>query len=122
MGFSTNDKRAWTKRIFRKCVENSISFKEQIEADLDAAVDSVATGQIASVSGNGLATSFASSGLSPVDASQLLNDLDDLYDEARADLVADGDSSPTDMEIRDEMLALLIPRRRQTADFSEMRN
>lgn len=121
MGFSTNDKRAWTKRIFRKSVSNSVSFKTQLETDLDAAVDSIAGGQIASVSGNGLSTTFASSGMSPVDAQQLLNVLDDLYVEAKADLVTQGTASPTDTQIRDEMLRLLYGRKRQTADFSNIR-
>lgn len=124
MGFSANDKRAWTKRIFRKAVENSCSFKEQIEADLDAAVDAVSGGQIASVSGNGLATTFASSGLSPKDAVELLDALDDLYEEAKDDLInaTPPVASPTDTQIRDEMLALLPRARRSTADFRYIRD
>lgn len=129
MGFSTADKQAWIKRIYRKSAENAVTLKVQIETDLDAAVDSVATGEIASISGNGMATTFAMSGMKPNDAVQLLNSIDNLYVAARSTLVAAGDATPTDAEIRDEMLstAHLSPtdpekRTRASADFTHLRD
>lgn len=128
MAFTTADKKAWIKRIYRKSVENGVPFKDQIETDLDTAVDAVAGGEIQSVSGNGLATTFAVSGgaingISPTDAKRLLNSVDDLYDAAVSDLASRSTpiSSPTDEQIRAAMLTLCVPKYSMTADFTSLR-
>lgn len=127
--FTTADKKAWIKRIYRKSVNEGVSFKDQIETDLDAAVDAMAGGEIQSVSGNGLSTTFASqgggiSGFSPTDAKRLLNVIDDLYISAVADLAAQATavSSPSDEQILATMLTLCVPIRRVTADFTDLRS
>lgn len=123
MAFSTLDRRSWIKRIYRKAVANTVSFKTQIETDLDAAVDGLAGGEILSISGNGLSTTFAHLNFSPRDAEQLLNSIDDLYTAAVADLASRATpvNSPTDAQILAAMLLLCVPVRRLMGDFTALR-
>lgn len=112
------------KRILRKAADNGISFKAQIEMDLDAAVDGIATGEIQSMSGNGLSTTFSSSGLTPTEAQDLLNEIDDRYTTAKADLESrsvDLGGANADSLIQAEMLAMMTPVRRMFGDFQSLR-
>lgn len=120
---TTADKQAWLKRILRKSVTNGIALKTQLGTDLDAAVDGVATGEIQAIAGNGLSTTFAGSSTSfkPTEVVRLLNELDNRYDAAKAALIARGTASPTDSEIFDEIMLLLVPIRRMMSDFTDIR-
>jgi hypothetical protein len=124
VGATNQRKRNWIRRIFDKSVEGSVSFEDQIKAERNAAVDGNIGGDLASVSGNGISSTFAASGMSPGDAEDLIGQIEDLYTKAVADLAAQDPAvdEPTDVQIRDTML-LLTPKRVATVynDYSEMR-
>lgn len=124
MAFSNQRKRNWIRRIFDKAIEEHVSFSDQIKAERNAAVDANIGGDIASVSGNGLSSTFAASGMSPGDAEELIGAIEDLYAAAISDLAGQTPavSEPTDTQILETML-LLTPRRIRTLynDFSAMR-
>lgn len=64
--------------------------------------------------------SFFKDNESSIDSeSCLASDLLDLYDTAKANKVAAGAANPTDVQIYDEGLALLVPQNEVRADFSE---
>lgn len=124
MAFNNQRKRNWIRRLFDKSVEEHVSFADQIAAERNAAVDANISGEFASVSGNGVSSTFAQAGMSPGDAEELIGSIEDLYTKAVTDLANQSTpvESPTDTQIRDTML-LLIGRKVTTLynDFSGMR-
>lgn len=112
------------KRILRKSAANGIRFKDQIEMDLDAAVDGLATGEIQEVSGNGLSTTFGATGITPTEVQRLLNEIDDRYIAAQSALTSRSvalTGGDADSLIQTEILALLTPIRRISGDFCDLR-
>lgn len=124
MAHSNQRRRNWIRRLYDKSIEEHVSFADQIKAERNAAVDQNLGGDLASVSGNGVSSTFAASGMSPGDAEELIGWIEDLYDRAVDDLAGQTPavSEPTDAQILATMLEL-TPRRISTIynDFSGMR-
>jgi hypothetical protein len=123
VAFNNQRKRNWIRRLFDKAVEESVSFSDQIAAERNAAVDANIAGEFASISGNGVSSTFAQSGMSPGDAETLIGEIEDLYAKAVADLAGQTTpvEEPTDTQIRDTMLLLIGRVRTIYNDYSGMR-
>ena len=78
-----------------------------------------------STSVNGKTASYSlpppGTGFGPGDLAETASALMDLYDEAINNLDADGNTAPTDVQIFNEMLALLVPVRSITNNFRTLR-
>lgn len=123
MAVTNQRKRNWIRRLFDKSVEQGVSFADQLAAERNAAVDANLSGDISSFSGNGISSTFASSGMRPGDAETLIGEIEDLYATAVADLAGQTPavSDPDDEQIRDTMLDLTRKVRRIYNDYSELR-
>lgn len=125
MGATANSLYAWTLAAYKKATEdNGVSFLDQIEADIIAAQESVASGVIQTVSGNGLSTTFAvNSSLSPEIVLETCVVLRKLYFDAKTDLASRATpvTDPSDEQLREAMLQFCVPQRRMMGDFFTLR-
>jgi hypothetical protein len=125
VAFNNQRKRNWIRRIFDKAVEEHVSFSDQIASERNAAVDANIAGEFASISGNGVSSTFAQAGMSPGDAETLIGEIEDLYTKAVTDLANQSTpvEEPSDTQIRDTMLLIIGSGRITTVynNFSGMR-
>ncbi len=113
MQVDTPLKRSYLRRVYRLIPGTYATLTAALNALNDAAVVSSVTagGTVLEVSANGRTTKLAAPGefgLSGSDVAELIGDLLDRYDQARADLIAAGTASPSDTAIYTQMLANLV--------------
>jgi hypothetical protein len=99
------------KRLFVRMLKRYLTENGKVLADhlLDLAEKALAEplrGKVVvGTSGNGRQTTLeVQADFTPLDASELIEEILTRSEEARAKLVADGDASPTDSEVLDEVL------------------
>jgi hypothetical protein len=117
---STAIKRAWLRTVKINGANASLSLRQALEAELVARTTAIQSGgQISAISANGASVSFStpSMGLSPESIVELCDEMLTRYDYAAVSL----GGTPTDDEILIEMLSILLPARRLTVDFTEIR-
>lgn len=124
MRITTAYRRGWLRRQYQLAVENSITLLAQIESHL-ATADTIAGGQaIASSSANGHSTSFSAPGMGapgPDGVVELADEMVTRHGQAVAALATQGIGSPTDLQIRDQILASLYPATSATLQFTHLR-
>lgn len=117
----------WLRRIFAQTSAGGGTVYTTLILALQtvafASLDAVKGGTVASTTKNGHAVSFSNrdNGGTPDDYAALGGEMLELYDSARADLVASGITSPTDLQIYTEMLFRLRPVTSFRKDYSTMR-
>lgn len=125
MQISAYFKRAWLRRMYRASIAAAITLLERIEQENDSLSILVEQGQtIASTSGNGHSVSFSQPGAGAPTQTDMLEMIEEMiirHEEAVTALAAAGNDSPTDLQILNEMLALLQPVREVYSDYSGMR-
>ena len=99
---------------------------DQLKAVARARITATSGGKVLiSTSVNGKTATFSippsGTGFGPGDLAEASSRLLDLYDEAIANLDADGNSTPNDAQIFAEMKAILVPVRSTTNNFRAMR-
>lgn len=99
MAITSTDRRRTLRGIYKAALNNGVSLATQLETERDAAEALVSTGArtIQSVTGNGLATTFAddgAAGMQPVDRARMIEEIIDTVDDANASL-----TTPTDAEL-----------------------
>lgn len=121
---STAFKRSFVRRAFRQSVTDGDAFLTTLESLEDARIDTAKSGKIlVATSGNGHQNSFQlPQDFNTTDAVELVSEIIDRYTEARAWLVSEDDiDSPTDTQIKDQMLADLVAARSMAYDISGLR-
>lgn len=111
------------RHLYKYAQDNSVSLLAAIEAAAEGHVARVEHGKVlVAVAGNGHSSQWAlPEDFGPIDAVEMISELNDRYDEALAWLIAEGDATPTDGEIRDEMMKVLRPVHSVAADFVDLR-
>lgn len=110
----TDIKRLWLRRIYSLTTAGGGTAYTTLTAALNAhafvALDAIKGGTISSTSARDHAVAFSNrdNGATPEDMAAMCGELLDLYDAARASLVYAGDASPSDSEIKDDMLDRLV--------------
>lgn len=120
---STNFKRLFVRSILWASQESGESFLDTLRTASKARLEGSLKGKVLiATSGNGHASTFQiPPDFTPSDAADLVSEILDRYDEARAKLVADGQSSPTDQQICDEIMDKLLAIRSSGNDFRGLR-
>lgn len=107
---STSIKRLWLRRIYAQTTAGGgttyATLAEALQAYAFVALDAIKGGTIASTSANNHAVAFSNrdNGATPDDVAAMAGEMLDLYDTAEAALIATGITSPTDAQIKTEML------------------
>lgn len=117
-------KRLFLRNLFWDVEETGDSLANVLKAAAKARFEATATGKVlVSTSGNGHASSFSiPDEFTAIDAAEMVSELLDRYDEARSKLVNDDDiDSPTDTQIKDEMMEKLVAVRGFEYDFDGIR-
>jgi hypothetical protein len=122
---STHVKRLWLRRLYAQ-VGAGLTYSTLLAAlqgEAFKSLDSVKGGAIASTSGNGYSVAYSSreNGPGVEDFAALGGEMLDLYDTARAALVAAAVPSPTDAQIQTEMLDRLQPIYSVQGDYTDLR-
>lgn len=117
---STVDQRIFLRSLYKDSVAQAISLGEALEAALSSRFKDIEGGTVlVGTSGNGQSVTFSipsrQSGLSPHETARLLESLLTLFEQTQASL-----DSPSDLEIRDAMLAKLTPIRAVSTDFTNI--
>jgi hypothetical protein len=118
---STVDQRIFLRSLYKDAVGQSISLGEALEAALTARFEDIKEGSVlVGTSGNGQSVTFSipsrQSGLSPHETARLLEQQLTLFETTKSNLAG----TPTDEEIRDAMLAQLVPIRSLSTDFTNI--
>lgn len=120
---STPVKRGFVRRLLRRSVENAETLLATLESAEDARVDRVEGGKVLiATAGNGHSASYSiPEDFTTTDALELISDIRDRYEEAKAALIEDGTANPTDQQIHDEILDKLQRVDQYAGDFSNLR-
>lgn len=123
----TNIKRLWLRRIYSQTTAGGGTTYATLSAGLEAysfaALDSVKGGTIAGTAARDHSVSFSNrdNGATPEDIAAMCGEMLDIYDASRAALVAAGDASPSDEEIKDEMMDRLQAVTEYQLDYTNLR-
>lgn len=120
---STSVKRAFVRYLLRLAVTNSATLLATIEAASDARVVNAGGGKVLSMNqGNGHEVRFSfPEGFNTTDSLELLSEIQDRYEEAKAALIDGGNATPTDSQVGADMLDKLRPVRSIAKDYSGLR-
>ncbi len=107
---ATSIKRLWLRRVYAQTTAGGGTTYATLEAALQAyafvALDAIKGGTIASTSANNHAVAFSNrdNGATPDDVAAMAGEMLDLYEASEAALIDSGIASPTDAQIKTEML------------------
>lgn len=118
--------------LFVQCLkwdaeDQSVSFFDSLKTACRARLAENQSGRVLIGSmGNGKQVTYAlpqgASDLTPSAIASLCGELLRRYNEAKADLIAGGNATPTDEQIYDELVGRIQPITQSFCDFSEVRN
>jgi len=119
----TEKLRSLVRYYYREAVANSATLLATIESAHTALVELNVSGRITTgIAGGGISKSFATDRtFTPNELEGMVGRLLDLYDESRAALVSGGTTSPTDLQIRNEMLLRCTVPHEIEEDYSSLR-
>lgn len=120
MPVSTAKKRLIVERQYALTPTPYATFLAALQAAAFQVADAGKVGSVASVSVADRSTAFSNSehGDTPSDTEQMWGELLELYDASRAALVSVGIGSPTDLQIKTEMLFRLHAVRESTNSYT----
>lgn len=105
--------------------ENVMTIQAVLKDSIRAKITSISGGlYLISTSANGASVTYQlpalASGISPDRIATACSELYDLYEAAIVDLSGDSIASPTNEQIRDRMLAMMLPTNQARSDYSLM--
>lgn len=126
MAVSTDYKRAFIQSLFWDAEDNAASLYDTLKAATRARISDTKNGKfLLSTGKDGRTVSYAlpaaGYSLTPVHVTELCADMLRRYAAATEQLAADGNDTPTDQEILNEILDDLTPRYEEHPDFNAMR-
>jgi hypothetical protein len=117
---ATTFKRLFVRIALKSAQEAGDTLLSVLMASAQSRIDATQSGKVlvaSSVNGHSHTWQIPSD-FSPQDAAEMVSEILDRYDEAKAKLVADGTTSPTDQQIYDELMDKLQPVKSISPDFS----
>ena len=116
-------KRLFVRLLRRHCADQKVPLQDHL---LDLAEQRFAETQrgkiVVGTSGNGRVTTLQiPTDFTPLDATELVAEVLDRYDEARAKLITDGTANPSDDAIAEEILNRLHPVSEYESTFTNLR-
>jgi hypothetical protein len=120
---SVKFRRLLLRGIYWDAQDDSLTLANALKAACRARLTETQNGwTLAGTSGNGTAVSFSVpvGNFSPEAVASACEDLYTRYEEASAELTAEGDASITDSEIFTRMMRLLVARNEVSHDFSQL--
>ena len=120
---TTSFKRLFVRNLLDTAEETGDRLCDLLKAATKARIKQTESGKVlVATTGNGHQSNWQlTDDFNPTDAVDLVSDIRDRYEEAKAKLIADGDASPTDAEIVTEILDKLRAVRSVASDFTNLR-
>jgi hypothetical protein len=122
-GANTEFKKLLLKGLFYDAQNRALELEKALRLAVSGQYNSTASGLvIVATAGNGQSVQFAlpESKYTPFEIAIAVSQLDDLFDDAKSELITDGIASPSDDQIFVRMKELLRPRNSCGVDYSRM--
>ncbi len=120
---ATSFKRLFLRSLLWASQESGETLLQTLKSAAKARLEGTQKGKVLiATSGNGHASTFQiPADFTTTDATELISELFDRYDEAKSKLIADGNSTPSDEQLVEEIMDKLQPVRSIANDFSGLR-